>query len=189
VSKSSAVTFNSRQLGLIVVIGLGLFIMVLAIWQQVTKPAASSFGTAIVYNQPSTIDTAAVVPRNANSATTNTNDSTGSSLEAGDYGLNLLSSATKTQQDDIITYHFEDKNVLNIMPVHFAPMVVNEQTITDRQTITVAGVQGEVLTTQSAKDGSTVTVVQVKNAQYLYDFRGNDDFLRSLDHYIEFDPN
>lgn len=100
--------------------------------------------------------------------------------------LTLLTSVSETVSGKITSYHFGGSNILNVMPISYKNTVLNEASVNDTQTITVAGVSATQYTISSAKDGSQLNVIHVERDGTLYDFRGSADFLNSLETYITF---
>lgn len=101
-------------------------------------------------------------------------------------GFTLLKDTTSTSNGDITTYHFDDGNVLNIMPVSYKAMVLNETAVTSTEKTMIGSTAAEILTLSSAKDGSNIKVVQLEREGQLFDFRGDDTFLNSLPTYVQF---
>lgn len=87
---------------------------------------------------------------------------------------------------EITTYSFGDSNSLNVMPAAMQSVVLNETPTLNEAAVVVAGLPGKKLTLSSAKDGSPFFVVQVINNDQLFDFRGNELFLDTLNQYIVF---
>lgn len=98
----------------------------------------------------------------------------------------ILIDATITSSGDITTYHFTDTNILNIMPLSYKAMVLNETPVTNTEIVSVGEVSAELLTLRSAKDGATIKVVQIEHGDQLFDFRGSDEFLNTLSKYVQF---
>ncbi|MDP3971110.1 MAG: hypothetical protein Q8P90_05480 [bacterium] len=109
----------------------------------------------------------------------------GAGIDLTEFNLEVLVPATTAKYDEITTYTFEPENTLSVMPSSYEGISLNETDVLDRETISVGNQVAERLTIASAKDGSEISVVQVISDDYLYDFRGSDDFLESLDQYIK----
>lgn len=120
---------------------------------------------------------------NANTNAANTNADT--DLDPTPH-LRLLQPADARTDGVINSYVFENGNIVNVMPVSYQSIVLNEQSVQNEIPITVAGQPGTQYTVTSAKDGSIQTVIQVNFKDQLYDIRGTDEFLQTIDAYIEF---
>ena len=98
--------------------------------------------------------------------------------------LTLLQTATETTSGEITSYHFDGNNILNVMPISYKDSVLNESSIIKTEDTSIGGSAGKKYTITSAKDGSEINVIHVELNGVLYDFRGTDDFLKSLNNYI-----
>lgn len=90
---------------------------------------------------------------------------------------------------DITTYTFDTTNFVNVVPVAMQSALLSETSILATTPVQVSGQSGKKLTLSSAKDGSKITIIQVIIDDTLYDIRGSDDFLNTIDTYIEFKKN
>ena len=70
------------------------------------------------------------------------------------------------------------------MPISYKDSVLNESSIIKTEDTSIGGSAGKKYTITSAKDGSEINVIHVELNGVLYDFRGTDDFLKSLNNYI-----
>lgn len=123
---------------------------------------------------------------NANIVENINNENTNSNTTTSDYGITLKQPATVNSEGDIYTYQFGGGNIVNVMPLEFEGLVLNESSVIDRQPINLGSVTGEKITIESAKDGSAVMIIHVKTNQYLYDMRGSDQFINNITNYINF---
>ena len=117
--------------------------------------------------------------------TTNTNVTAADGSSEPEYSF-VTPITTKTVTGEITTYTFSIGNILNVMPVSNRNLVLAETPIKSQHDITIGNTAAQYLTISSAKDGSDVHVVQVTVGDTLYDFRGSDGFLDSLNNYIQF---
>lgn len=127
----------------------------------------------------------AVTNTNTTNAATNTSP-VPEPVVALDGSYTVLQSTDTLVIGEITTYSFGDDNSLSVMPAAMQSVVLNETPTMAEADITVAGLVGKKLTLSSAKDGSPFTVVQVVQADQLFDFRGTELFLNTLGQYVVF---
>ncbi|MFH0819037.1 MAG: hypothetical protein V1898_03525 [Patescibacteria group bacterium] len=92
----------------------------------------------------------------------------------------------KTGTGEIETLDLGGGNTISIMPQELEGMVRSSLGAIKEEHIVVAGKEAVRLTGESAKDGSSVTFVLLKNQDKLYHFKGADAFIDNLNNIIEF---
>lgn len=102
------------------------------------------------------------------------------------YGITLLENATVNAEGEIVSYQFGGGNVVNIMPLSYKSLVLNETSVVSREDMVIDGQDGEKITMKSAKDGSEVVIIQVETTDYLYDMRGSEEFINNINSYLNF---
>lgn len=102
------------------------------------------------------------------------------------YSLELLQTSTTSNEGDIVSYRFNDNDIVNVMPLEYKDLVLAETPVESEENITVGGLPATKLVVRSAKDGSEITLIQIETTEYLYDIRGDEEFLESINNYIRF---
>ncbi len=98
----------------------------------------------------------------------------------------INTSATVNDEGDITSYRFGEDDVINVMPLDFQDMVLNENSVIGEEEVVIDGVTGKRITISSAKDGSSVEIIHVEHGRQLFDIRGTEDFLDDIDQYVTF---
>lgn len=117
---------------------------------------------------------------------TNSTTTVTAPIVAQDGSYTVMQATNSEVIGEITTYSFGDSNSLNVMPAAMQSVVLNETPTLNEASVMVAGLPGKKLTLSSAKDGSPFFVVQVISNDQLFDFRGNELFLDTLNQYIVF---
>ena len=93
---------------------------------------------------------------------------------------------TKLENEEITNFDFDSEGNVSIMPVDYEDMIKNSVGIKSETEITIDEQIATKIIGTSAKDGSLITMILVKKDEQLYVFKGEDQFLNSLDQIINF---
>lgn len=82
-------------------------------------------------------------------------------------------------EGDITTLQFSDGSI-TVMPESYESMVINSIGSIAEEEVVLGGKTAKKVTGASAKDGSPISFILLKNAGQLYQFQGGDNFLSHL---------
>lgn len=82
-------------------------------------------------------------------------------------------------EGDITTLQFSDGSI-TVMPESYESMVINSIGSIAEEEVVLGGKTATKVTGASAKDGSPISFILLKNAGQLYQFQGGDNFLSHL---------
>lgn len=145
--------------------------------EDITDESASSLTTQDSMNTNTEVNT---------NTTDSENTANSARLQPATYSLELLQTSTTSNEGDIVSYRFNDNDIVNVMPLEYKELVLAETPVESEVDITVGGLPATQLVIRSAKDGSEITLIQIETGEYLYDIRGDAEFLDSINTYIRF---
>jgi hypothetical protein len=97
------------------------------------------------------------------------------------FSYNLLASeAVKEEKSSTIYTVYFDSDKLTVMNENMEPAVKEAISVQSNVEAIVDGIQGEEITATSAKDGSEVNLILVKNDGKLFHFQGTTEFLKKI---------